>query len=259
MTPSVGYCQNKCIICWRPVEYTEGIEIKGDVDDPKEVVENSIELQKKQLMGFKGNEQVNMKKFDEAMDPMHFAISLAGEPTISPKLNGLIKEIKDKGKSTFVVSNGMLPEKLREIEPPTQLYVSVDAPNEGLFKEIDKCTLKDGWQRLMESLDILEQLKQKTRTAIRITLIKGKNMANPGQYAELIRKAEPHFVEVKAYMWVGASQERLEIENMPFHQDVKAFAEEIAKHCDYKIIDEQPESRVVLMMQEDFPERIMKF
>ncbi len=259
MTPSVGFCQNRCVICWRPVEFTEGAEMKGEVDNPKEIVDNSIKAQKTQLIGFKGNEKVDMEKFEEAMEPMHFAISLSGEPTTYPKLGELIKEVHSRGKSTFVVTNGMLPEKLKQIELPTQLYLSIDAPNEELFKQIDKCVYEDGWQRLMQSLDILKELKGKTRTALRLTLIKEKNMINPEQYAELIKKAEPMFVEVKAYMFVGASRERLEMKNMPYHHDVKEFAEEIAKHSGYKIIDEQKESRVVLMMKEDFPGRIMKF
>lgn len=259
MTPSVGYCQNKCIFCWRPVEFTEGIEMKGEVDSPKDIVDGCLKGQKHQLAGYGGFHRTNKKKYAESVEPMHFAISLSGEPTAYPRLNELIKEIHSRGKSTFVVSNGMLPERIMEIEPPTQLYLSVDAPDENLFREIDRCALKDGWQRLMQSLDALKVLREKTRTAIRITMIKDKNMVMPEQYAELIRRASPMFVEVKAYMFVGASRERLQIGNMPFHDEVKAFAQEIGKHCGYKIIDEQPESRVVLMMEKDFPGRIMKF
>ena len=67
------------------------------------------------------------------------------------------------------------------------------------------------------------------------------------------------FVEVKAYMWVGMSRERLEQHNMPLHEEVKQFALEIAKHSNYKIIDEHEPSRVVLLMKEDFEGRVMKF
>jgi len=67
------------------------------------------------------------------------------------------------------------------------------------------------------------------------------------------------FVEVKAYMFVGSSRQRLEMKNMPYHHEVKEFAEEIAKHCGMKIIDEQEPSRVVLLMKEDRNDRIMSF
>ena len=46
--------------------------------------------------------------------------------------------------------------------------------------------------------------------------------------------------------------------SMPFHNEVKEFAQQIAHHCNYKIIDEHPASRVVLLMKEDFPERMIK-
>ena len=60
-------------------------------------------------------------------------------------------------------------------------------------------------------------------------------------------------------MFVGASQEKLQIENMPRHEEIVEFAKEICKHCEYKIIDEHKPSRVVLLMKEDFPERKMQF
>jgi tRNA wybutosine-synthesizing protein 1 len=176
-----------------------------------------------------------------------------------PKLSRLIKLLHSNGKTTFVVSNGLLPEVLEKMEPPTQLYISLDAPTEKLFIKIDRSTVKDAWKKLNKSLDVLKKLKKKTRTALRITLVKGKNMANAKEWAELIKKAEPHFVEVKAYMWVGASRDRLAIENMPMHKEVSDFACKIANHAGYKYIDEQKESRVVLLMKEDSPQRIMKF
>ena len=67
------------------------------------------------------------------------------------------------------------------------------------------------------------------------------------------------FVEVKAYMWVGMSRERLEKSNMPEHEEVKKFAQDIAKHAEYKLVDEHEPSRVVSLMKEDFAGRVMKF
>ena len=67
------------------------------------------------------------------------------------------------------------------------------------------------------------------------------------------------FVEVKAYMWVGMSRERLEQTNMPRHEEVKEFAQQIADFANYKLIDEHEPSRVVLLMKEDFEGRVMKF
>ena len=259
MSPSVGYCQNRCIMCWREMELTKGHEMEGPVDDPEEIINKSIKAQVKLLSGFGGNDKVNMKKLGEAIEPMHFAISLTGEPTIYPELNQLISKLHERGKSTFVVSNGMLPEKIKNIKPPTQLYVSVDAPNKELFQQIDRPVLDDGWERLMQTLYNLRELRQKTRTTLRFTLIKGMNMEDPKGWAEKITLSEPMFVEVKAYMFVGSSRLRLTIENMPRHHEVKEFAEKICQQSGYKIIDEKEESRVVLLMKEDDPRRVMKF
>jgi len=73
-------------------------------------------------------------------------------------------------------------------------------------------------------------------------------MVKPEHYAKLIEKAFPMFVEVKAYMFVGYSRQRLSLKNMPRHEEVKAFASEIIKYLPrYEIKDEKKESRVVLL------------
>jgi len=105
----------------------------------------------------------------------------------------------------------------------------------------------------------LPKIREKSRTVLRFTLIKGLNMVYPEQWADIIKLSQPMFVEVKAYMWVGMSRERLEQSNMPLHDEVKDFASEIAKYADYKVIDEHEPSRVVLLMKEDFEGRVMKF
>jgi tRNA wybutosine-synthesizing protein 1 len=48
-------------------------------------------------------------------------------------------------------------------------------------------------------------------------------------------------------MFVGYSQQRLSIENMPRHEEIRAFSERIAKLSNYRIKDEKKESRVVLL------------
>ncbi len=249
MSPSVNFCQNNCVFCWRTQEDTEGFKemTKEQADNPKEIIDKCIEAQRKLLTGFGGNPKTNIEKFKEAQNPNQFAISLTGEPTLYPYLSELISELHKRNNTTFLVSNGQSPDVLERIEPPTQLYISLDAPNKKTFLSIDRPKLKDGWERLNKSLEVMNQLAQKTRTVIRITLIKGLNDIEPENYAKLIEKANPHFVEVKAYMFVGASRQRLSLKNMPYHSYVKEFSERITRHCNYKIIDEKEESRVVLL------------
>ncbi|MBI2646911.1 4-demethylwyosine synthase TYW1 [Candidatus Woesearchaeota archaeon] len=260
MTPTFT-CNNACVFCWRDLRYHTEPAMQDGIDAPVDIVEGTIKAQRKLLSGFGGNEKTSKDKFESAMHPQHVAISLDGEPTLYPRLTELIREYKGRNFSTFVVSNGLLPYRIERLleEPPTQLYISVDAPNEELFNIIDRPIIKNAWQALQKTLSMLPRLREKTRTVLRFTLIKGLNMVKAEQWAEIIKLSNPMFVEVKAYMWVGMSRERLEQENMPSHEEVKKFAIEIAKHADYKLIDEHEPSRVVLLMQEDFEGRVMKF
>jgi tRNA wybutosine-synthesizing protein 1 len=59
-------------------------------------------------------------------------------------------------------------------------------------------------------------------------------------------------------MFVGASRLKLSIKNMPLHKDIKEFTEAIAEASGYKVIDEHPKSRVVLLMKKDFEGRKIK-
>jgi tRNA wybutosine-synthesizing protein 1 len=75
-------------------------------------------------------------------------------------------------------------------------------------------------------------------------------MVLPEKYAELIKKANPDFIEVKAYMFLGASRERLERENMPEHEDIVQFSKELLTFLpNYEIKDEHVSSRVVLFVK----------
>jgi tRNA wybutosine-synthesizing protein 1 len=72
-------------------------------------------------------------------------------------------------------------------------------------------------------------------------------MENPEEYGKLIKKADPDYVEVKAYMFVGSSRERLTLDNMPKFNEVKDFAKKIGDACGKEIVNESEVSRVVLL------------
>ena len=78
-------------------------------------------------------------------------------------------------------------------------------------------------------------------------MVKEWNMKEPGKYAELIKLAEPDFVEVKGYVHVGESQKRLPRESMPDHEEIKNFSEKLSSELGYSLAGEQEKSRVVLL------------
>lgn len=245
MTPVVK-CNERCVFCWR--DHRGHAYELGDVewDDPEAVVEASIRLQKKLLSGFGGNDEVPREIFEGAMEPRHVAISLDGEPTLYPYLPELIDAFGDQGITTFLVSNGTDPEMLARCDP-TQLYVSVDAAERATFDQVVRPVDEDAWERLIDTMDVLAE-KDDTRTVLRTTLVGGENMHDPDWYAAFYNRADPDFVELKAYMHVGHSQGRLDRSAMPDHEDVVAFAEDVREHMpDHNYLNDVPISRVALL------------
>lgn len=245
MSPSIPFCQQKCLFCWRDVSITK-TRWDENFDEPGDIIDDCINAQRNLLCGYFGNSNANMKKLEEAQNPNNAAISLAGEPMLYPKIEGLLEEFKRRDFTTFLVTNGMTPSKLEKLETePTQLYISLDAPNSEVYKKLCNPQVEGGWKSLNKSLNLLSSFN--CRTVIRTTCVKGYNMLKPEEYAEIINKSNPDFVEIKAYMYVGNSRKRLELENMPHQPEVHEFAESIAKLCGREIVDEVQESRVVLL------------
>lgn len=244
MTPSLIWCSHKCQFCWRPLEFTISSEPKPD--DPKEIIDGCMEMRRLLLTGFKGNVKVDVKKWEEAINPTNAAISLAGEPTLYSKISDLIKEFRRRNMSTFLVTNGTRPDRLKTLdEEPTNLYISLCAPDKETYVKTCRPMLKDGWKRLNESLEVMKSFS--CRKVIRLTLVKGLNMKNPEKYAKLILKADPDFLEPKAFMWVGGSRQRLKEENMPSMEDIRKFSEKLSELTGYGIKDMDQGSRVTLL------------
>jgi len=244
-SPASNFCNQECVFCWRTLGWTKNSFKK--FDEPKQIVEEAIKAQIQLLSGFGGikdPEKINNKLLLESRKPKHVAISLSGEPSLYPKLPELIEAFRKKGFSTFLVSNGSRPSMLRKCRP-TQLYLSLDAPNKLLFTKIDRPKEKNAWKNLLKSLSLLK--KHKSRTVVRITLVKGLNDLNEEEYAKLIKKANPDFVEVKGYSWLGFSRQRLKKENVPEMKDVQKFAKKLNEFLKYKTAGKNLDARVVLL------------
>ena len=250
MTPSIS-CANRCTFCWRDDKAKVSKDWVWGIDDPVYLVHEAAQAHHKLLNGFKGNEKANASAYRQSRTIKHVALSLTGEPITYPKINEMIDEFHKQRISTFLVTNATYPEQIRDLRPITQLYISLDAPNKRLLKEIDRPVFDDYWERLLRSLDYLAQ--KKSRTTIRLTMIKQLNMIEPENYARLIQKGDPDFIEVKAYMWIGASQKRLTRDNMPLHEEVVAFSKELVNYLpDYEICAEHIPSRVVMIAKKKF-------
>lgn len=266
-TPAVG-CNLACSFCWRIIPEEEGfkwneINAIGNWDDPSKIVDGLIEEHKKIISGYKGNERVDMERWNAAQDPAHVALSLTGEPLFYPKISELLAEFHRRKISTFLVTNGTMVNALKAMTVlPTQLYVSIQAPNRDVYEKVTRPKTLNAWDSFQQFLDVFANLQ--TRRVFRLTLIRGLNMLDAKGYADLIRKGKPHYVEVKGFVFVGGArntERNLSYQQMPGEDEIRSFAAEIAKESGYTVVDYHEHSKVALLCvdADAARKRIIKF
>ena len=253
MTPVVDKCTQSCDFCWRVTPAEVGVSwnqvdvSEADVIPVDDLMDAVLMANLRTLGGYnpEAGAPVPVSMYREARDPKHVAISLAGEPTLYPLISDLIEEIQHRGMTSFLVTNGTRPDVLSTMTLPTQLYVTLAAPDESTYKTLCKPGVKDGWKRILASQESLQSLG--TRTVNRMTMVADRNMHDLRAYSKLIDMGEPDFIEVKGYMFLGSSRGRLNQTNAPSHREIRAFSEKLAVLTGYHLLDEQVESRVVLL------------
>jgi tRNA wybutosine-synthesizing protein 1 len=244
MTPDVNVCNHRCLFCWRYHGMT-GYEGTARLT-PEELLEGCLAEQRLLVSGFKGDVRCAPSLWDEARLPNQVAISLSGEPTLYPELDEFIALCKRRGMTTFLVTNGSVPRALENLNAlPTQLYVTVAAPNKEIYERLCVPQFPKAWENLMETLRILPSLG--TRTVIRHTLVKDWNLGWEDEYAKLDEIASPSLIEPKGYVFVGDSRTRMTWDNMPSHSSVREFAQRVADRLSLDILAEREDSRVAVV------------
>ena len=257
-SPAGMYCENRCVYCWRPMEFYDSLEMNPqNVAEPQDIIAKLMAEREKLIMGHYGDPKSIHKKLDESLLPAHYAISLSGEPTMYPKLPELIKYLKalPATKSIFLVTNGQEPQMLRRLQDedalPTQIYLSTNAADHDSFMKINKPRYSDSWERWNQSLELLQ--KMDTRTVLRMTIIRNHNDSEEmvPAFADMIRRANVHFIEIKSYMHIGRSTNRLARSDMLEFEEISHFANQLAKKSKiYSAIDESIASRIVLLQNQ---------
>ncbi|MGQ4872558.1 MAG: radical SAM protein [Promethearchaeia archaeon] len=193
-----------------------------------------------------------MQAHTEALNPTHAAISLDGEPLLYPYLSGLIAEFRKRNMTTFVVTNSTLPERIERLEElPTQFYFTVAAPNERIYKKVCRPMIKNGWEKIHQTLELIDSLN--CRTLVRLTAVKGLNISEEylESYAKIIEKANPNFFEIKGFTLQAKGldiSKRLKSnlppsEYFPDYHYLKNIAEKFEKISNFPMIYENKDSR----------------
>uniref|UniRef100_A0A671WMX0 tRNA-yW synthesizing protein 1 homolog (S. cerevisiae) n=1 Tax=Sparus aurata TaxID=8175 RepID=A0A671WMX0_SPAAU len=218
----------------------------------EKILQDSLEKHQNMIRQFRGVPGVKPERYEEGLAVKHCALSLVGEPIMYPEINTFIRLLHSHHISSFLVTNAQFPQEIRSLVPVTQLYVSVDASTKDSLKKIDRPLFKDFWPRFLDSLRALGEKRQ--RTVYRLTLVKAWNVEEMQAYSELIALGQPDFVEVKGVTYCGeSSASSLTMANVPWHQEVVAFVQQLADMLpQYEIACEHEHSNCLLIAHTKF-------
>lgn len=265
MSPAAFWCWNACLHCWRIRPQDLGLDLDETripeeiLDDPKKLVDELIRVHRKLISGYKGHPKVDEKKFWEAWNPVHVTLSLTGEPTLYPRLGELLREIHRRGMTSFLVTRAVRPDILANLEEePSQLYVSIEAWDKKSYNFFTRPLVPRAWELTVETLELLPSFS--SPTVLRITLVKGFNDTEEALrgFAKLVELSQPTYIEIKSYMWVGASRMRLSKANMAEHEYVRKVGLRLGELTGYPLLGESRASRVVLLSRLEKPIRLGK-
>jgi len=250
-TPSLA-CANKCVFCWRHHSNPVGTEWRWKMESAEFILKGALENHYKMINEFKGVPGVLADKLEEGMKAKHCALSLVGEPIMYPEINKFVKLLHKEGISSFLVTNAQFPDAIRDMEPCTQLYVSIDASTKDSLKKIDRPLFKDFWERFLSSL--AELRKKGQRTVYRLTLVKGWNAEEMDNYAKLVEIGQPDLIEIKGVTFCGSSKaSSLTMENVPWHTEVVRFVSDLVERLHgYEIASEHEHSNCILVASTRF-------
>ncbi|ODM90500.1 S-adenosyl-L-methionine-dependent tRNA 4-demethylwyosine synthase, partial [Orchesella cincta] len=226
---STHFTELRAIVVWKRLQVWHvptsvhhsnpvGTEWKWQMEDPNTILDGMLQNHYKMINEFKGVPGVMQHRLDEGMQARHCALSLVGEPIMYPEINRFVRLLHEKAISTFLVTNAQFPDAILNLDPVTQLYVSVDAATKESLKKIDRPLFRDFWERFIDSLKALRDKKQ--RTVYRLTLVKDFNVTELDNYAKLVELGNPDFIEIKGVTYCGTSKaSTLTMENVPWHEE----------------------------------------
>jgi len=251
-TPNLA-CANRCVFCWRHHTNPVGKEWRWVTDKPGMILDQAMSNHYKSIHGMKDAPGVTPERYADAHRIRHCALSLVGEPIMYPYIQEFLDLLHKKDISTFLVTNAQFPDRLKEIGPVTQLYISIDAATKDSLKAVDRPLFQDFWQRFLDSMDALK-IKQQ-RTVYRLTLVKTWNMQELADYAALVARGMPSFIEIKGVTFCGKSDGyAMEMGNVPWHEEVRHFCQKLASYLsdDYELACEHKHSCCVLLARKEY-------
>ena len=135
-SPVVDQCNLACTYCWRE-PHMDTLELTDQ--DPLELLYESVRASSVDCyLGLVASKS-SKRKMVRCSEPKTRCYFPQWRANLYRRLGEYIDLCHKHGMTTMLVTNGTFPKVLERLDPlPTQLYVSVDAPNKEIFDKVCK-------------------------------------------------------------------------------------------------------------------------
>ena len=218
-------CSSNCVHCWKHPGCPTAPQWTWAADDAKLLVENAIIQHTSLLNTMRDVRGVKPERLKQAQTVRHCDLSLVGEPLMYPNINSYIRHMHYRGISTWMYHTGIHPKELERLTTTTQLVLSVCGPTRQLMNDIVQSVYDDFWERFQASLEIMA--RKPHRTSLRLIIIKNWTDGQFEDYANIIVRCKPDFIEVKSMIFCGRT---LSLASVPSHEDIINFCQCLCAH-----------------------------
>ena len=219
-------CSSNCVHCWKHPGCPTAPQWTWAADDAKLIVDNAIIQHLSMVNTMRDVQGVRPERLQQAQTVRHCDLSLVGEPLMYPHINSYIQHLHYRGVSTWMYHTGMHPKELERLTTTTQLVLSVCGPTRQLMKDLVQSVYEDFWERFQASLEIMA--RKSHRTSLRLIIIKMWTDGHFEEYANMIVRCKPDFIEVKGVIFCGRT---LSLDtNVPSHEDIINFCRRLCAH-----------------------------
>jgi tRNA wybutosine-synthesizing protein 1 len=251
-TPMPDRCNLDCVFCWRACKDLSFNQPLPRLTSIENYLDKMLTLRNTMMAGLGSHPYVDSALLKDSYQAKYWTFSYTGEPTLAEDLPQMLDDLKKRGSTVLLVTNGTRPEVIEKLKTtlPDQFYLSLNGYDRESFFYLTRPRSASLWKKHCDFA--LEFSRLKCRKVLRVTMLENFNMDEKAAagYAHQIKLIKPEYVELKSFARLGQSIDNFPKEAVPTHARIMNFAQQVSRASGYRLSCEHERARVALLCRD---------